>query len=246
MKINKYIATASILIFIVFFLYFLKFYVILDYKTSNDSAVWGQLGDYIGGILNPLLSFVSIVLLIQSLTLQNEANISLRSELKNSEKTEKLRSFETLFFNLINSQKNLFDTFQIEVNRDDKLVIFTGVKAVITIEENIEAIRVNGGEAQEIVAYLDSIDDSDQIFCLTRAFYIMVLVITERLSTSEGFSSEDRRAHFMTLINFTDFAQLRLIMMCVQFMSYESSKYIRSSIEFKEIIEEVGLVFELY
>jgi hypothetical protein len=33
-------------------------------------AVWGQLGDYIGGVLNPMLSFLTLFLLIKTLQLQ--------------------------------------------------------------------------------------------------------------------------------------------------------------------------------
>ena len=246
MKINGYILAAAVLIIAVFLSYFLHFYVSLGYGISNDSAIWGQLGDYSGGILNPLLSFVSIVLLIKSLTLQNEANITLRNEIKNSEKTEKIRSFESLFFNLINSQKNLFESFSIKFESGEESVKVGGVKAVIRIEDEIEDMRSKEKNDEEVAAYLEELDENDQIFGLSRSFYIMVLMVTEKLSDSNGFSFDDRRDHFMTLINFTDFAQLRLIMICIQFSDYESCKYIRSSSEFKSVIEEVGLSYELY
>ncbi|MDG9669319.1 hypothetical protein ONV78_16385 [Hahella sp. CR1] len=246
MKINGYILAAAILIIAVFLSYFLHFYVSLGYEVSNDSAIWGQLGDYSGGILNPLLSFVSIVLLIRSLNLQNEANLSLRTEIENSEKTERLRSFESLFFNLINSQKNLFDTFSITTLSGEAKTQIDGVKAVMKIEDEIEKIRENDGKDEEVKKYIEALDENDQIFGLARAFYVTVLMVSEKLSESEGFSLGDRRDHFMTLINFTDFAQLRLVMICVQFLDYESCKYIRLSSEFEKVIEDVGLSYELY
>lgn len=99
MRIKAYLISATALIAIVYLIYWLHFYVCLDYEASNDPAVWGQFGDYAGGVLNPLLSFISIVLLIKSLVLQHEANGNLKTEIKNGEKTERLRSFEVLFFN---------------------------------------------------------------------------------------------------------------------------------------------------
>lgn len=246
MKINGYVLAAAILIIAVFLSYFLYFYMYLGYEISDDSAIWAQLGDYSGGILNPLLSFLSIVLLIKSLTLQNEANVTLRNEIKNSEKTEKIRTFEALFFNLINSQKNLFESFSIKYASSEKGLKVGGVKAVMKIEDEIEAMRKKGKSDEEVAEYLEDIDENDQIFGLSRAFYIIVLMVVEKLSDSNGFSFYDRRDHFMTLINFTDFAQLRLIMICIQFLDYESCKYIRSSSEFKIVIEEVGLSYELY
>lgn len=244
--INRYIISAALIIIAVFSIYFINFYIFLGYKISDDVEKWAQLGDYAGGIINPLLSFVSIVLLIKSLTLQNEANISLRNELKNSEKAEKLRSFETLFFNMINSQKNLFESFKIEFHTENGGINLKSVSAVLAIEDEIEKMRENNSDDETIQKYIENIDSHDQIFGLSRTFYIMVLMITDKLSDSEGFSSEDRKTHFKTLVNFTDFAQLRLIMMIVQFMDYRSSEYIKSSIEFKETIEELGLNYTLY
>lgn len=245
--LNRYVISAALIIAFVFAGYFIKFYVSLGYGLSNDPAVWAQLGDYAGGMLSPLLSFVSIVLLIKSLTLQNEANISLRNELKNSEKTENLRSFETLFFNMIDSQKRLFESFRVQIQTaEGESSTFSNVDAVMAIESEIENIRNAEGNDEAVREYLESIDGQDKIFGLARVFYIMVMVVTDKLSDSNGFSVEDRTAHFQTLVNFTDFSQLRLILICVQFMDYQSSKYIGSSIEFKAIIEDLGMGYELY
>lgn len=247
MKTKAYIIYAATLIFAVYLAYWIQFYFVLDYKLSKDAAVWGQLGDYAGGVLNPLLSFLSIVLLIKSLVFQHEANSSLKTEIKNSEKAEKLRSFEVLFFNLISSQKNLFDSFKVDFQALGSTVShLAGAKAVIEIENKIDEIRQAGGEDSEIANYLTEIDADDQIFGLSRAFYILVMIVTEKLSDTNGFSSEDRETHFKALINFTDFAQLRLIIISVQFLDYESVKYLRSSVEFGKVVKDLGLSYELY
>lgn len=247
MKIRNYIIAATTLILLVCSTYFIWFYFILDYRVSTTTAEWGQLGDYVGGTLNPLLSFVSIVLLIKSLILQFEANGNLKTEIENSKKTEKLRSFELIFFNLINSQKNLFDSFKYDLaDGGHEAGYIAGAKAVIRIEDTIEDMRSATKKDNEIADYINNIDDNDRIFGLTRAFYIIVMLITDRLSDNEGFSLEDRRSHFKALINLTDFAQLRLIMICVQFMEFESTKYLRASNEFNIVIKDLGLGYELY
>jgi hypothetical protein len=246
-NIRRYIIFASGLILFVFLSYFIWFYFALGSKLSSDPSDWGQLGSYVGGILGPLLSFVSIVLLIKSLTLQYEANANLKAEIINNYKSEKLKSFEVLFFNLISSQRSLFDSFRIDVQSTDGVFDYlAGPKAVMEIENKIETIRIIGGQDQVITEYLNDIDDSDQIFGLSRAFYIIVMIITDKLSDAEGFSSKDRSTHFKALINLTYFPQLRIIMMCVQFLDYESTKYLRSSSEFKIIIENLGLSYKLY
>ena len=244
--INKYAVAAAIVIFFVFLSYIIKFYFMLDYGISDDTAVWAQLGDYTGGLLNPILSFITLILLIKSLTLQNEANISLKNELKNSQKTESIRSFESLFFNMLNAQKNLFDSFKIEFSQGGELIKKIGVEAVIEIEDNITSIKDAGGAGEDIYRFLEKIDSKEKIFGLTRAFYIMVKMISDKLSNEKGFNLEDRKSHLLTLINFTDFSQIRLIMISLQFMDYHSIEYLKKDMEFNDVLAEVGLSHDLY
>jgi hypothetical protein len=53
---------SSSLIFIIITIgsFLLKF---SENKISNDPAVWGQFGDYFGGILNPILSLINLIIL---------------------------------------------------------------------------------------------------------------------------------------------------------------------------------------
>jgi hypothetical protein len=81
---------------------------------------------------------------------------------------------------------------------------------------------------------------------LERTFYNMVKLISEKLSDTNGFAVEDRRSHFLTLINFTDFSLLRLIMMSVQFIECHPSSYLKDNLEFTLVLKEVNLNYELY
>lgn len=64
---------------------------------SDSKSDWGTFGDYVGGVLNPILSFISIVMLINSINLQREANNSLIEDSKRQSKLEDKRSFEVSF-----------------------------------------------------------------------------------------------------------------------------------------------------
>lgn len=237
---------AIISIALVVILYIYNFYFSLQYSISNDTAVWGQLGDYTGGLLNPILSFISLVLLIKSLRLQNEANLSLRNDLKNSEKTEKSRIFETQFFNMLEAQKTSFDLFKVSVEQDGNRVNKFGVEAVIEIEEEIEKIRQEDDDDEKIKDFLSAIDSNDQLFGVTRRFYIMVKIISEKLTDENDFSDTERTSQLMTLINFSDFPLLRLVMMSMQFMDYKSTEYLKENDEFNSVLQEVGIGWNLY
>lgn len=242
---NSYIFIAAAVIVVVVLLYAIKFVGILGYGVSSDSAIWGQFGDFMGGSLNPILSFISIILLIKSLNLQNQVNVELREELADNKKTEKLQAFSTLFFNMINSQKSLLDSFLVNF-LVDKGLMSPGGSTIIRIEEEIEALRDGGGSDQNIIDYIDEIDVNDRIFAILRAFYITVKMVSEKLSDANGFSSEDRNDHLLTLINFTDFAQLRLIIMAMQFSNYPATTYLRNNPDFMALLIEVRLKLDPY
>lgn len=243
--INRYILVAIALITLVCLSYVLNFYYKLGYVISDEPEAWGQLGDFIGGLINPILSFMSFVFIIKSLNLQNEANVELREEVRNTRKTERLRSFEAQLFHMIGSQRASFESFKVNEVLDHKVFERCGVAAVITIEVEVERLRADFSD-DVVVGYLEAVDPTDQIYGLTRIFYNMVRMISEKLSDSNGFFLEDRKSHYLTLINFTDFALLRLIMMNAQFMDYPSTEYLKGNREFSSVLEEVELSYSLY
>ncbi|OEO23698.1 hypothetical protein AX279_21525 [Pseudomonas sp. J237] len=58
--------------------YILNFY---SFDISSKPENWGQLGDYIGGILNPALSFTTVIILIATIKIQGKQLDSSREEL---------------------------------------------------------------------------------------------------------------------------------------------------------------------
>lgn len=243
---NRYVLSALALIVLVLFSYVFQFYLRLGFSVSAEPEVWAQLGDYFGGMLNPLLSFISIVLLIKSLTLQREANFGLRAEIRNTRKTERLRSFETQLFNMINSQQTYFDNFRIDFSSGGMKERVSGAEAVIRLEEVIESMRNEGGDFKAVSDYMESVDSADHIYSLTRIFYNMVKAVDDRLSDAKGFTEEERRSYYLTLINFTDFSLLRLIIIAAQFMEYPSTEYLKANSGFNSVLKEVGLGYDLY
>ncbi|EPH3277286.1 hypothetical protein PXI32_005182, partial [Enterobacter hormaechei] len=98
---------------------------------SDDKGDWGTFGDFVGGVLNPLLTFITIVMLINSLKLQREANEILIKDERRQEKDLMLKRFEDSFYNLISSEREEFSSFSITINNTE----FKSSNAVSEIEQ---------------------------------------------------------------------------------------------------------------
>lgn len=77
---------------------------------TSDLSRWGQTGDFFGGILNPILSFTSLVILIRTLHLQRRELALSTKELRksaealaNQNRTAAQQIFETTFFRICES-----------------------------------------------------------------------------------------------------------------------------------------------
>jgi len=246
MKYVTLISAASGVMVITAGIYVYHFYANLGYGISSKTDIWAQFGDYFGGVLNPILSFIALLCLIQSLNLQNQSNRDLRAELKDNKKYEKYRKFSLLFFNVIEAQKSQMGGLIIRSDVNERSAIISGVDAILQLEGNVELMRDNGSSDEDIERYLDEIDCKDCIFGMLRTFYLAVKLVTERLSDVEGFLLEDRASHFQTLVNFTDFAQLRLILMAAQFTNNPYATFLTTHAELQETLDAVGLRFDLY
>ena len=87
-KILNYIPLAAgISILVVFGAYILWFSIHLHASISKSPSDWGTFGDFIGGILNPILTFITIIALYFSLRYQikevQQAEIEIREAQRN-------------------------------------------------------------------------------------------------------------------------------------------------------------------
>lgn len=81
----------------------------IDSTKLGNQEQFGQFGDYIGGILNPIFGFITVMLLIQSLSAQN----------KDLDHNKALRNMEALSKVLAESEKNFEDDIESESFEDE-------------------------------------------------------------------------------------------------------------------------------
>lgn len=239
------IATLTVCLGTLYF-YYWHFTIKLGMGLSEQTSDWAAFADFTGGVLGPILSFISLIFLVHSLNLQRKSNLDLRKQIQDNEMNEKVKSFETHLFNMINSQSHLLESFALSISKLGLETTFTGANAIIELENEVELITLIGVDDEFISEYLDDIDQMDKIFSATRTFYIMIKLIEDRLSDEHGFSKLIRDEYYVTVINYTDFALIRLIMMSIQFFDFNSTSYLKNNAEFSEKVHELGLSYELY
>lgn len=132
-------AISSGLIIGVFLFYFSNFNGDLSSKPEH----WGTFGDFIGGTLNPILSFFALMALLLTIVLQSKELEGTKEELRrsaeaqeNSEKSFKEQSkilnkqqFESTFFSLLDQHNKVIDKLSESnnnrVDRSSALAILT-------------------------------------------------------------------------------------------------------------------------
>ncbi|GEM_PF-1061508 len=151
MELKQFIKIlVGLLIFIILIVISIFYMHYRIYNWVESAEAWGQFGDYIGGTLNPILTFCSFLALLITIILQNkQLDVSTR-ELHNtnitlidskrvmSEQllTQSLQQFDSIFFAMLkdlnaillelenkgNNNKSILESFHDEVFDTDKIV----------------------------------------------------------------------------------------------------------------------------
>jgi len=118
--------SATLLIALVLSLIFIKFQFGLDIPylrimEPDDLQKWGQLGDFFGGVLNPLLSFAALIAVLYNIKIQSDELALTRDEARTTNiiqrqqaKTFERQLFDTTFFGLLNAHKSILEDVRIE------------------------------------------------------------------------------------------------------------------------------------
>lgn len=72
--------------------YLVYFGVWLGQMPADDSEKWGQFGDFVGGLLNPVVAFAAFYWLTQSVKLQKTELAETRKALEGSEQAQKAQA----------------------------------------------------------------------------------------------------------------------------------------------------------
>lgn len=194
------------------------FFFHLERHVSSSGEQWGQFGDFVGGILNPLLSFMTICILIKtSLTQEKQSELI--------DKREKNKRFDDRFYGMVTQLKLSFDNLSFNFGSQFK---WDGTK-IITLMENT---YFSGGDMTQ----MQTPQFKDAIFPVVRQFYLLLKMIKDEFD-KDNINAEELSDYYVWLINCTDYNLLRLIIF--------SSYYYDGVKSFQYIVDASGFINEL-
>lgn len=181
-----------------FFVY--KYYLAFNGEVfpSNQRSEWGTLGDFFGGILNPIFGFASFLALLATIFYQaKELNASTK-ELKNSatalaaqNRAIELQSFEQTFFSWLNTYRSLLDSVEKIYQHNSYTLTLSGRRALKYIKDqaflDFDSKQLKGDftkDVELIVAVKESWnklykDEESQLDSLFRTLYRLFLWVDQ-------------------------------------------------------------------
>lgn len=210
-----------------------------DSHISKDSANWGTLGDYFGGLLNPILSFLSLIYLIKTIRLQQTANECLIRDSEHQKTLAIKADFDSKFHNLMNAQRQLLSDFEIKTQikhnhpklkkHPEKLKSLEA----ITYIENLALEWVDRNNNKELRTKIEEIDPTDSIYSLTRRFSLIICTIEEHPYEQE------KKSYYDMAVKLTEYKLLCLI--CIYCAIFKEQAHCQSIIKSK-IFDRYDLV----
>lgn len=107
-KIKYSTIGAVVIVAVVFCSYIGYLGIYNDLSLSTDSGIWGSFGDFIGGLLNPIIAGLAFYWLTQSVLIQKKELSDTQSVLADTEKTQRIQRFENSFFSLLEQMNTVF------------------------------------------------------------------------------------------------------------------------------------------
>jgi len=83
--------------------------------VSDEPDAWGQFGDYMGGLLNPLISLFTLLIALSVWKLQKTELLETRKAVTEQGKTAEQQRREQRFFDFLNIYRSTVDSIEFEV-----------------------------------------------------------------------------------------------------------------------------------
>lgn len=103
----------GIYVFINIVLYFGWFKIVKNYELSQSADVWGQAGDFFGGMLNPIVALAAFFWLTKGVRLQQKELADTKAALEASERHQAKQVKISAITALLNASSEEYENFKI-------------------------------------------------------------------------------------------------------------------------------------
>jgi len=214
---------AAFAVFGVFAAYVFWFKYKLGYPASKSSEVWGQFGDFVGGILNPVLSFITILILVISSLYQQKQNLSI-------EKRENLKRLDDRFYGMISYQRDSYENAIIAIDTSKKIAM----KEIVDVFEDMFFDAGN-------LSLIELASVKSSVFVMVRQFYLILKMIDEA-SMDLSLTEIEKRKYYAWLFNMTDYSLIRLVFFCIfYYKDIAAFDYMRNNNDFISEAKSLGI-----
>lgn len=137
---------------IIVFLFLLDIFLV--FGISTDKA--GPFGDFFGGVLNPLLTFLTFFCLIVTVVIQRHELSLARTEYKKTAEALSTQAVENTFFNIVDLHHKIVENLKIDLALiDNRYIKFNTVQKAYGTEEVQADTSVQGREVfQKVIEYI--------------------------------------------------------------------------------------------
>lgn len=122
-KIKKLLFMVVLLVALLIALVALFYVKSFTTQLADNQEVWGQFGDYFGGVLNPILSFFAFCTLVFTVYLQLQAGAD-------SDKRHDEQLFDGRLFKMLSMNFELARSLRLSVEKDDAFEVYDGLRAI--------------------------------------------------------------------------------------------------------------------
>lgn len=204
-KFLIFIGSIGILIIIIPILLYIIFFGI---NISNDHQLWAESGDFFGGILNPILAFLSFIALLLTINIQIREH---RATIHELEQTKKIHSEQSVIFSNQNLEiikdkyeKRFFQLMEIQSRSEDKLFYkgYAGTLAFPIIEQDLTRIIEENWISQnkELIQKIqDYFDTNSKIFDPFFRSLMFTVDFVLNLKTKNIFNQDELDFYFSTI-----------------------------------------------
>ena len=101
-----------------------------ELSANANPAAWGAFGDYMGGLLNPLISLFTLIVAMKVWGLQKTELLETRKAVEEQGKTAEQQRREQRFFDFLNIYRSTVDSIEFEIpNKSGAPIAFKGKRA---------------------------------------------------------------------------------------------------------------------